>query len=238
MATAYDPITAKHYAAYRPSLHFPILKKVLDDNSFALGLDVGCGTGQSALALTNFCNKIIAIDSSESMLENAMKHPQVEYQLSNGIDLEFNANTFDVITFAGVLDYCKSQQLLEQVEKVAKPNAQIVIYDFEILLENTLIQLGVAPPSKQQLNYNHETDFSGLEMQSLRLHNKTREQISFEISPADLGHLLLADNDHYTLLANRFGKDDLFTMLTKKLYSTTTSEVLQIEALIYYTVYS
>ena len=124
MPTEYNPITAKHYAAYRPSLHLPILQKYLDENThFALGLDVGCGTGQSAMALTNFCDKVIAIDPSESMLKNAMPQDHIEYQHCNGQDLEFEANIFDCITFAGFLFYAKSQHLLNEVVKVAKPNS-------------------------------------------------------------------------------------------------------------------
>ncbi len=147
MPTEYDPITAKHYAAYRPCLHLPILQKCIKNEHYALGLDIGCGTGQSALALTNFCNKVIAIDPSESMLQNAMPHNQIEYQHCNGQDLQFEANIFDCITFAGSLFYAKSQHLLNEVEKVAKPNAQVIIYDFMVLLDPTLEQLGVTPPS-------------------------------------------------------------------------------------------
>jgi SAM-dependent methyltransferase len=239
MSTAYDPITARHYAAYRPSLHLPILQKCLDEKSrFAYGLDVGCGTGQSALALTHFCEKVMAIDPSTSMLENAIPHYQIEYRPCNGQDLDFKHNTFDSITFAGSLYYAKSQHLLEEVVKVTKHNALVIIYDFEILLDPTLIGLGVTPPSKQQLAYDHAVDFSDLDSRNLQLRNKVKEEMAFTISPKNLSHLLLADNDYYKLLASKFGEADLFEKLTERLQGTTGSDNLQIGALIYYTLYS
>ncbi|EAR01963.1 class I SAM-dependent methyltransferase [Maribacter sp. HTCC2170] len=238
MATAYDPITAKHYAAYRPSLHLPILKKVLDDDYFTLGLDVGCGTGQSAVALTTLYDKVIAIEPSESMLQNAIPHNQVEYQLCNGVDLEFNPNTFEVITFAGVLYYCKSQQLLEEVEKVSKSGAKVIIYDFEILLNDTFEQLGVIPPTKQQLDYDHETNFTDLKLRKLKLEHKAKEQISFDISPTNLAHLLLADNDHYNLLAKKYGTTDIFTTLSDQLHTTAQTKNLTVKAQVFYSMYS
>ncbi len=239
MSTAYDPITAKHYAAYRPSLHLPILQKCLDEKSrYAYGLDVGCGTGQSALALSHFCEKVMAIDPSTAMLENAIPHDQIEYRPCNGQDLDFEPNTFDIITFAGSLYYSKSQHLLDQVLQVAKSNAMVLIYDFMIVLDPTLEQLGLTPPTKQQLNYEPEVDFSGLEMQNLQLHNKVKEEAFLEISPTNLSHLLLADNDHYAILASKFGEADLFENLTERLQGTAGSDTLQIGALIYYTLYS
>ena len=238
MSTQYNPITAEHYAAYRPSLHLPILKKVLGNAHFTLGLDVGCGTGQSALALTHFCDKVIAIDPSESMLQHAIPHDEIEYQQCNGQDLEFEPNTFDIITFAGSLYYAKTQHLLTEVLMVTKPAVQIIIYDFEILLDDTLRQLGVTPPTKQELDYDHETDFSGLDNTRLHLRKKIKEKINFEISTTNLVHLLLGDSDHYKILAGKFGETNVYAKLLAQLKNLVVNETHQIDAHIFYSQYS
>lgn len=238
MSTEYDAITAKHYATYRPSLHLPILKKVLGKSHFELGLDVGCGTGQSAVALTHFCDKVIAIDPSEFMLQSAMPHDQIEYQPCNGQDLEFSPNTFDIITFAGSLYYAKTQHLLNEILKVTKSAGQIIIYDFEILLRETLNQLGVTPPTKQELDYDHEVDFSYLDIQNLHLINKVKAQLAFGISSLNLGHLLLADSDHYALLTGKFGKTNVYAKLLAQLENLVEEVDHQIDAHIFYTLYS
>ncbi|NNG09206.1 MAG: class I SAM-dependent methyltransferase [Arenibacter sp.] len=205
---------------------------------YAYGLDIGCGTGQSALALTHFCEKVMAIDPSKAMLKNAISNNQIEYRHCNGQDLDFRPNIFDIIAFAGSLYYAKSKHLLAEVVKVAKPNAKVIIYDFEILLNPTLIALDVTPPSKQQLAYDYTVDFSGLESQNLQLQNKVQEEMAFALSLENLSHLLLADNDHYTLLAGKFGEADLFEKLIDRLQEMAGSDRLQIGGLIYYTLYS
>ena len=238
MSTDYDQITAEHYAAFRPSLHLPILAKCLGGNAkYDLGLDVGCGTGQSALALTHFCKRVIGIDPSESMLQNAMPHQQIEYQHCNGQDLEFDTNTFDVITFAGSLYYAKTQYLINEILKVTKPAGQIIIYDFKILLDDTLKQFGIAPPTKQELDYDYETDFSELDIQNLHLQNKVKSQITIGIGSADLGHLLLADSDHYAVLKGKFGETNVYTNLLAQLENLAVNKTPQIDAQIFYTLY-
>ena len=64
----YDKITAFHYASYRPPLHSKILKRCLVDRFYDSGLDIGCGTGQSSIALSDFCNRVVGIDSSSEMI--------------------------------------------------------------------------------------------------------------------------------------------------------------------------
>lgn len=238
MSTAYDPITAEHYAAYRPSLHWPILIKALGSVHFELGLDVGCGTGQSALALANYCNKVVAIDPSESMLRNAIPHEQIEYQHCNGRNLEFTANSFDIITFAGSLYYAKTQNLINEILKVTKPAGQIIIYDFEILLDDTLRQLEVTPPSKQELDYDHEVDFTDLDIHNLYLKNKVKSQIAFEINSANLGHLILADSDQYALFTGKFGETNVYNKIVAQLEHFNEEADHQIDARIFYTLYS
>src|ERR1044071_950921 len=80
MAERYDEVAAAHYAAYRPPLHRIILDRVLSGGEwFSLGLDVGCGTGYSAVALAGHCTRVYAIDPSSSMLANAAANESVIY---------------------------------------------------------------------------------------------------------------------------------------------------------------
>jgi len=48
MAERYDDTSAGHDAAYRPPLHRLILECLIrEEESFRVGLDIGCGTGCS-----------------------------------------------------------------------------------------------------------------------------------------------------------------------------------------------
>ena len=120
MQNDYDHITAYHYSAYRSALHLPILERCLKGESFNRGLDVGCGTGQSSVALANFCNKIIGLEPSYEMLEKTIFHPKVNYLYLENEKLPFHENSFDIITFAGSWYYTQSQMLLKEVIRIAK----------------------------------------------------------------------------------------------------------------------
>jgi len=59
----YDAITASHYSAYRPPFHSIILERALRQNKKRqLGVDIGCGTGHSAQALTEYCNFVVGLE--------------------------------------------------------------------------------------------------------------------------------------------------------------------------------
>lgn len=59
MSEEYDEAIAYHYNAYRPPLHEVILSQVLGkDERFQNGLDIGCGTGYSAIALAKYCSQV------------------------------------------------------------------------------------------------------------------------------------------------------------------------------------
>lgn len=62
MTDLYDRLTAIHYSANRPPLHLGILRQYLPDRQFATGLDIGCGTGHSSVALAAFYQRVIALD--------------------------------------------------------------------------------------------------------------------------------------------------------------------------------
>ena len=59
MSEEYDEAIAYHYDAYRPPLAEVILSQVLgEDERFQDRLDIGCGTGYSAIALAKYCSQV------------------------------------------------------------------------------------------------------------------------------------------------------------------------------------
>lgn len=235
----YDSITALHYAAYRPALHGPILAACLEEGSaFERGLDVGCGTGQSAIALAAYCERVIGVEPSAAMLGNALPHPKLTYLPHNGQDFDFEANTFDLIAFAGSLYYAKSQTLLDEVIRIGKDGSKIIVYDFDIPLEGILEKLGADLAARPESGYNHQADFSSLDQTNLKVEKRLNQSLSFEIAVADLAHLLLSIGAHYNLLAAALGRADLYDTLANKLFVLYTSGSLLVEAKTYATVYT
>lgn len=238
MTSEYDQITAFHYSAFRPSLHLLILKKCLEKGEiFSLGLDVGCGTGQSSIALTNFCNKVIGIEPSKEMLHKTIKHPSIEYSYYNKKQFNFSDDYFDLITFAGSLYYAKSQTLLDEVVRVTKKSSKIIIYDFELSVDVILENLNLESASKQKLHYDHQVNFDELNEEHIKVVNNFKNNLSTEISISNLSHLLLSSKENYCLLLKSLGKEDLYSKLSQKLYSEFKTEKILVNTMIYSIVY-
>lgn len=238
MLKEYDQITAIHYSAYRPSLHSKILKEYFKEKvTYRLGLDVGCGTGQSSIALAHFCDKVFGIDPSKEMLHKSLTHPSVEYALHNTINLDFAYDYFDIITFAGSLYYAKSQQLLNEIVRVSKNSAEILVYDFELFLEEILIKLNLDNYSKQKSEYDHQVNFSGLNQNNIKIKREQKESFSVEISIPNLSHLLLSSKDNYGMLKEFFGVDNIHSNVAKKLQDVFYAEKTTVEAMTYLAAY-
>lgn len=237
MMKEYDQITAFHYAAFRPSLHSQILNDCLKKTEYSLGLDIGCGTGHSAIALTNYCKNVIGIEPSEEMLEQAIEHPQVKYIHQDSNSFNFPENHFDIITFAGSLFYAKSQELLDGIVSVSKAHSTMVIYDFEILLDVLFKPLNLNAASKSKSNYNHQVNFDGLNQKGIQVENVMHKSLSLEISINNISHLLLSSKDNYGLLFKALGADNLYHKTAQKLYSVFKSESIIVKTKTYSTIY-
>jgi len=98
-------------------------------------LDVGCGMGREAFALYEMGFKITGVDISDKAIKEAKKfalesNRDIEFMHTNGTDLPFKDNTFDVViiwaqTF-GIM-YGTKQQLsvLNECRRVLKKNGII-----------------------------------------------------------------------------------------------------------------
>lgn len=132
MQEDYNVKVAEHYAAFRPPLHRLILEKLLTDGErLETGLDIGCGTGYSSIALSDYCNQVVRLDPSKSMIEQAEEQPSITYVHGNEAKLkDFDSNSFDVVTFAGSRYYAKNQLLFQELLRTLTPNSAIFVYDF------------------------------------------------------------------------------------------------------------
>jgi len=235
MSERYDPSAAWHYAAYRPPLHEIILDRALSTGQrFRVGLDVGCGTGYSAIALARYCDQVIGIDSSSSMLELATEHLNVTY-----IHTDINSNEqlpvdkFEIVTFAGSLFYMKEKTLRDSLGSLCLPGATIIVYDFRVDLDKALSVLGLSPPSVSG-EYDYEVNLAGWEEFSTNLNGK--ESITLDSSEDQITHLLLADSRCQDALQNHFSRDALFDSVSAQLKKQ--KRKLDIYADIYFTRYS
>jgi ubiquinone/menaquinone biosynthesis C-methylase UbiE len=95
-------------------------------------LDIGCGMGREAFCLYDKGFKITAIDISESVIEPAKQFAlqskrNIEFLLTNGLDLPFESNSFDVViiwsqTFGLFYEEENKMHILKECNRVLKTN--------------------------------------------------------------------------------------------------------------------
>ena len=112
---AHAQLYLKYRPVYPPSVYTTILD-YLDGGAAGqrdaprpprpkLAVDVGCGSGQSTLALAALCESVVGVDVSEAQLEEARQasvgRANVSYRAAEGHDLAFAPDGgVDLVTVA------------------------------------------------------------------------------------------------------------------------------------------
>ncbi len=230
----YDEITAIHYSTYRPPLHSIILKRALRQNKKRqTGLDIGCGTGRSAQELACFCNHVVGLESSQSMLSKTEKHEKVDYVNSPGEQIPFADRSVDVVTLAGSLNYIERVSLVNELARICQADAEIVVYDFELDLtrfENYL-EINSANSSSE---YDHSTNLS--EHSVFDEIVIVEDEISINARPSEIAHLLLSDRESYNALCRKYKTLDPLLSVEREICSMSNPGTFTSN--IFYSVYS
>lgn len=232
MSEKYNNATAFHYASYRPPLHDMILDRVIYNEKFDNGLDIGCGTGYSTIALCNYCNKVYGIDPAPSMLDKTIPNNKIEYMSGKGSSIPLNNSSIDIVTLAGSLFYAKSKGLTKELIRICKTEALIIPYDFEIILDDILLKNGITQ-EKIESDYNHEINFS--DDPNFIEQCVSKEMITLELYPVQLVHLLLANSNIYEAFALHLNQTNPYGVLLENLRSK--KNIHQVSANIYYSKY-
>jgi ubiquinone/menaquinone biosynthesis C-methylase UbiE len=101
-------------------------------------LEVGCGTGNDALLLTNYLGemgKVTAVDRSQSMLNQARENTKnasspLEFVLANAETLPFANNTFNSARVDRTLQHIPHPQTaIAEMARVVKSNGWVVAFE-------------------------------------------------------------------------------------------------------------
>jgi len=235
MSIDYDKTTAFHYAAYRPLLHEPILLSCLGERKFKHGLDIGCGTGVSSVALKKFCNDVTGVDPSKKMLSQTITDKHIDYHLLKDKNLPFPDHTFDICTYAGAWWYGKSQALLDETIRVCVTDGIILLYDFELDLQKIYDSLALMPADLR--GYDHHSNFEKLDTSAIRSTSKQIEKKSLILSPTKIAHLLCSEKPIYDQLVLKFSNTDTFDHLVQHIKNCFGQSNIPVTAVTYYTMY-
>jgi SAM-dependent methyltransferase len=198
----YGDRVAQHYQAYRPPLHELILQRVLgSETRFEVGLDIGCGTGRSTLALKPYCDTVHGVDPSDSMLSRAPSCEGVTY-IHGTVDRLPAGLCAGVVTFAGCLYYARHDRLVQNLRKICQPDALVIVYDFEVNLEPYLNRLDI--PIDPLVDYDHSVNF-GQDSELDEIMVEVQE-VETTMSSWELTQVLLSCQHRYARIVERFGE--------------------------------
>ena len=103
------------------------LLEFIPENKNQSILDLGCGTGILTAQLKNLAEKIIGIDSSNSMIKKAKEqYNDINFMVCDALALPFE-NQFDIVFSNAVFHWITDHNaLLSNVRKALKPNGTLV----------------------------------------------------------------------------------------------------------------
>jgi demethylmenaquinone methyltransferase/2-methoxy-6-polyprenyl-1,4-benzoquinol methylase len=113
-----------------------MLVRMVDVKAGAKALDLCCGTGDIAFALTRAGAEVIGLDFSPAMLEVARGRAQrtgsaTQFIAGDAQHIPFEDATFDIVTVGyGLRNLSSWERGLEEMYRVAKPGGRILSLDF------------------------------------------------------------------------------------------------------------
>ena len=124
---------AERYARHRPYFHPLVIAKIKThlnvEGPLALAVDVGCGAGQSTLALKEIAGGVVGMDLSLDMLQVAEKKPEIQYTQSAAERLAIRSHIADLLTTSLAYHWFDQEQFFTEVRRVLKERAWLVIYN-------------------------------------------------------------------------------------------------------------
>ncbi len=107
----------------------PLLKYVQDGYKI---LDLGCGNGRLLSFLEGKQIDYVGVDNSKELLALAAeRYPDKKFILSDGINLSFGDNSFDMVWCLAVFHHLPGKELrlmfLKEVYRVLKPGGRVLI---------------------------------------------------------------------------------------------------------------
>ncbi len=128
---------SKSYAQFRPTYPKELYDFIYTHcQSFDLAWDCATGSGQAARELALRFKKVYATDISAKQIENACARENILYSVSAAEKTSFESNSFDLITVAQAFHWLSVDRFIEEVKRVAKPNAMMAVWGYSLLSIN------------------------------------------------------------------------------------------------------
>lgn len=130
--------TYEYYMKYRPGIPKEVVDKVLngfDADQKDRIIDIGCGTGQVALAMDGKCKEMVCLDSNPGMLKEAKKalrKPKSKISWLNCSSAELSKlkdlGLFKIATICRAFHWMNQEQVLSDLDDMITQDGGIAIF--------------------------------------------------------------------------------------------------------------
>ena len=160
---------AVDYARYRPNYPaalYEYLAKAVKQHELAW--DCGTGSGQAALGLTGYFDRVIATDPSAEQIRNAARHEKINYVAAPAEQSEIPSRSVDLITVAQAAHWFDLERFYQEVRRVLKPDGMLAVWCYGLSQINPEIDRIVQhyymnivgpywPPERRYIDEKYET---------------------------------------------------------------------------------
>ncbi|MEW6621514.1 MAG: class I SAM-dependent methyltransferase [bacterium] len=117
-----------------------LLTSLAEINTAEKTLELGCGTGEYTSRLSPSSKKIIAIDISLPLIQQAkQKLPDVNFIIADAENLPFKEGIFEAVVGNAVLHHLNLDKALEEMKRVLKPGGKIAFTEPNMLNPQNLV---------------------------------------------------------------------------------------------------
>jgi SAM-dependent methyltransferase len=113
---------AEDYRRYRPIYPLALFEYLISDiKSRECAWDCGTGSGQAALALAAYFQRVIASDASAAQIRHAPRDSRVDYRVMPAERTDIESGSVDLVTAGQALHWFDLEPFYREVRRVLKP---------------------------------------------------------------------------------------------------------------------
>jgi SAM-dependent methyltransferase len=99
----------------------------------SLAWDCGTGSGQAAVPLADYFDRVVATDASKAQIAAAAPHPRIEYRVSRAQDSALASGSVDLITVAQALQWFDLELFYGEVQRVLRTGGLLAVWSYGML---------------------------------------------------------------------------------------------------------